>query len=101
MQFARPGQGCIDVRKDLRRAAMSMKFGLCHQLQWLRHRSADKQRTSGAVDGVGEILNRAAGQWCRSRSCCVDEGPRWVSSHRSEEHTSELQSLAYLVCRLL
>src|SRR3989441_8471715 len=23
------------------------------------------------------------------------------SSHRSEEHTSELQSLAYLVCRLL
>src|SRR2546425_7124785 len=24
-----------------------------------------------------------------------------VRSHRSEEHTSELQSLAYLVCRLL
>src|SRR2546425_9681755 len=24
-----------------------------------------------------------------------------VSGHRSEEHTSELQSLAYLVCRLL
>src|SRR2546425_3813810 len=28
------------------------------------------------------------------------EDPRAVS-HRSEEHTSELQSLAYLVCRLL
>src|SRR2546425_13363623 len=27
----------------------------------------------------------------------VDSGP----VHRSEEHTSELQSLAYLVCRLL
>src|SRR2546425_6095704 len=30
---------------------------------------------------------------------------RWLlrvpSAHRSEEHTSELQSLAYLVCRLL
>src|SRR5256714_3839799 len=26
---------------------------------------------------------------------------RWMSSSRSEEHTSELQSLAYLVCRLL
>src|SRR2546425_6440318 len=26
---------------------------------------------------------------------------RRLSSHRSEEHTSELQSLAYLVCRLL
>src|SRR2546425_6413288 len=28
------------------------------------------------------------------------EPKRW-SAHRSEEHTSELQSLAYLVCRLL
>src|SRR5205823_14158160 len=27
--------------------------------------------------------------------------PRRVSGTRSEEHTSELQSLAYLVCRLL
>src|SRR2546425_8691383 len=27
--------------------------------------------------------------------------PRKRSSERSEEHTSELQSLAYLVCRLL
>src|SRR2546425_5791960 len=27
--------------------------------------------------------------------------PRVVQEHRSEEHTSELQSLAYLVCRLL
>src|SRR2546425_7886219 len=26
---------------------------------------------------------------------------RWTTSRRSEEHTSELQSLAYLVCRLL
>src|SRR5256714_10357922 len=25
----------------------------------------------------------------------------WVERNRSEEHTSELQSLAYLVCRLL
>src|SRR2546425_4447566 len=38
------------------------------------------------------------------------EGLRWIAhgfsalgfpDHRSEEHTSELQSLAYLVCRLL
>src|SRR2546425_10930179 len=27
--------------------------------------------------------------------------PRDAAKHRSEEHTSELQSLAYLVCRLL
>src|SRR2546425_8499444 len=27
--------------------------------------------------------------------------PEWGDAQRSEEHTSELQSLAYLVCRLL
>src|SRR2546425_6342434 len=30
----------------------------------------------------------------------LERGESWVSA-RSEEHTSELQSLAYLVCRLL
>src|SRR3989441_9286095 len=34
---------------------------------------------------------------CRTSSVTA-ESP---STHRSEEHTSELQSLAYLVCRLL
>src|SRR2546425_7611140 len=33
--------------------------------------------------------------------CASREGCRGFSSMRSEEHTSELQSLAYLVCRLL
>src|SRR3712207_7896338 len=36
-------------------------------------------------------------------SCCYNL-PRWISeslSRRSEEHTSELQSRQYLVCRLL
>src|SRR3712207_7632262 len=39
--------------------------------------------------------------WCPSRA--LGEG-RWAIStqwHRSEEHTSELQSRQYLVCRLL
>src|SRR2546425_13012814 len=30
-----------------------------------------------------------------------DEAGAWAPAARSEEHTSELQSLAYLVCRLL
>src|SRR2546425_3319969 len=34
---------------------------------------------------------------CGRRRVC----PRWRAAFRSEEHTSELQSLAYLVCRLL
>src|SRR2546425_13362658 len=32
---------------------------------------------------------------------CSDEGYHAGERERSEEHTSELQSLAYLVCRLL
>src|SRR2546423_11487580 len=35
------------------------------------------------------------------RECEVQGLPRNHQTHRSEEHTSELQSLAYLVCRLL
>src|ERR1035438_10623369 len=37
----------------------------------------------------------------RSRSCCRRWGPREEHGLRSEEHTSELQSLRHLVCRLL
>src|SRR2546425_4304431 len=46
-------------------------------------------------------------RWCRSSCCaCCRNGSLSGSaatrrSRRSEEHTSELQSLAYLVCRLL
>src|SRR2546425_7694672 len=47
----------------------------------------------------GQILRFSAAQ----RSHGIATGlPRITSGpHRSEEHTSELQSLAYLVCRLL
>src|SRR5205823_12619099 len=37
----------------------------------------------------------------RYRNVLSGESLRHVSYRRSEEHTSELQSLAYLVCRLL
>src|SRR2546425_8188316 len=37
----------------------------------------------------------------RFRAIAVRAAPRTGSAQRSEEHTSELQSLAYLVCRLL
>src|SRR5205814_3522917 len=33
--------------------------------------------------------------------CCRKENDGWRSLTRSEEHTSELQSLRHLVCRLL
>src|SRR2546425_6742186 len=40
----------------------------------------------------------------RSGARLIDSAPNYKcqsGGHRSEEHTSELQSLAYLVCRLL
>src|SRR5712672_4145552 len=40
---------------------------------------------------------------CSCSSVKLTASPGWIASEssRSEEHTSELQSLAYLVCRLL
>src|SRR2546425_9638670 len=40
-------------------------------------------------------------QRARRQRCEPQEHLRGGAAHRSEEHTSELQSLAYLVCRLL
>src|SRR5687767_15534019 len=47
---------------------------------------------------VGSELNKLAGNIAIGRNAA---GVHWRSDYRSEEHTSELQSLAYLVCRLL
>src|SRR2546425_9177294 len=45
---------------------------------------------------------RAHSRESRALVAALDERSEWGSSRgRSEEHTSELQSLAYLVCRLL
>src|SRR5205823_10764420 len=66
---------------------------------------------AGAAQAVGQAAQDEAAQWW------VSAWARWTSwkgtvsfndavkqelqKYRSEEHTSELQSLAYLVCRLL
>src|SRR3989441_5383188 len=54
---------------------------------WMRARCVPWRDAAGAVVGVVGFL--------------VDVTDRRRSALRSEEHTSELQSLAYLVCRLL
>src|SRR2546425_7867613 len=43
----------------------------------------------------GSLVSRNRALWLRGRK------PALPDEERSEEHTSELQSLAYLVCRLL
>src|SRR2546425_4150472 len=47
-------------------------------------------------NSLGLIVSRSTRSI--SATCCSVFSTRWP---RSEEHTSELQSLAYLVCRLL
>src|SRR3712207_7099909 len=66
-------------------------------------------RSSGCPAGLARYQRRAV--YLRSRclvrrdsvlSCVmVSKGQGSVSAFRSEEHTSELQSRQYLVCRLL
>src|SRR2546425_7525146 len=53
-------------------------------------------RSRRSRQGSGRRSPRSSSQGCRSRL-----GRSFDRLGRSEEHTSELQSLAYLVCRLL
>src|SRR2546425_7957207 len=55
-----------------------------------RSRSAHPRTRAESCALAGRATDRRAGRWFPGGS-----------SRRSEEHTSELQSLAYLVCRLL
>src|SRR2546425_2530765 len=79
-------------------------------VRWRRASSSNRRRTVfSASRGKGSI---SPGSFSRSNSCSHPE-PKSITSlyrcsriptirgPRSEEHTSELQSLAYLVCRLL
>src|SRR2546425_4049325 len=61
-------------------------------------KTTDHNATQGDDGEVNSILIRATGKRCRPTVC--GRG-RQNGCSRSEEHTSELQSLAYLVCRLL
>src|SRR3712207_7875804 len=54
---------------------------------------------------IGVFAERSSLGWCRSEpsavGACKPEMMAWCATSRSEEHTSELQSRQYLVCRLL
>src|SRR3712207_7284769 len=64
------------------------------------HRAGDAVRVHGA--GEGRRLDGAAGDPAqRRRGEAQGRADRRHRRHRSEEHTSELQSRQYLVCRLL
>src|SRR3989441_1602258 len=68
--------------------------------------SAHRPRRCSSAASSGESLSRTA-RWGRASARCSSPPGRPAQGlprgrrARSEEHTSELQSLAYLVCRLL
>src|SRR5687767_15667223 len=73
-------------------------------------RSGNSMRVAGVLNeesvsqtaGPNMRKSPAASQTSASTSVkCQERPPRRRIRKRSEEHTSELQSLAYLVCRLL
>src|SRR2546425_5314369 len=51
--------------------------------------------------GAAAVTLQKHGRYSSRRSDLVVPGTQGRNVERSEEHTSELQSLAYLVCRLL
>src|SRR2546425_5006644 len=60
--------------------------------------------TAGMYDPHGDLSGLLRGVETKSHKACGNAiRGVWDFAHalRSEEHTSELQSLAYLVCRLL
>src|SRR3712207_7484552 len=66
----------------------------------VEHRAADPDRALGA--GRDDVLPALPGQPDRQvRPDGGARGERQAAHQRSEEHTSELQSRQYLVCRLL
>src|SRR3712207_6942359 len=63
----------------------------------------------GGVHRFDDVIARAV-EWCPGLSPAILKGllaqesnfnPTVINKYRSEEHTSELQSRQYLVCRLL
>src|ERR1035438_10761802 len=80
--------------------ALDMPLDVCGKIQdeayWLAvMRNAGAQVVYQGFLGPAELQQRYA----NARATLVT--PRWIEAFRSEEHTSELQSLRHLVCRLL
>src|SRR3712207_8490813 len=70
-----------------------------------RHRGEHRQPVADpvGVDEVGQprVADPRPPHRGEDQHAAPQAAPRGVVGHRSEEHTSELQSRQYLVCRLL
>src|SRR2546425_9581903 len=79
----------------IRRPPRSTLFPYTTLFRSLRVRS--RRRGTVALNGLHQFADAAA----RARQVAATYQRDRIGVDRSEEHTSELQSLAYLVCRLL
>src|SRR2546430_4501620 len=61
----------------------------------------DRPECAECVKIGAEWVHLRTCQQCGVTLCCDSSPNRHASKHRSEEHTSELQSQSNLVCRLL
>src|SRR5205823_13774571 len=74
-------------------------FGAAHRVFNVSRCAGRRQNPEGAYSGSRIATERAPLSFCGGRG--TEQRGKRRRDRRSEEHTSELQSLAYLVCRLL
>src|SRR2546425_2819509 len=99
LEFRIPSRGLIGLRGQL--MTDTRGTALLHSLfdGWIEYGGELASRATGALvaDRVGETT--AFALWNLQERGVLFVGPGTEVYERSEEHTSELQSLAYLVCR--
>src|SRR5437764_5472464 len=88
--------GCSVPRKP--RLFHAEQFDIEHQRRIWRN---DAARTASAITQRGRNDQRALAADFHGGDAFIPAGNHLALSDRSEEHTSELQSPMYLVCRLL
>src|SRR5205823_11654274 len=66
----------------------------------IQQKAPCRHRDAGGHGAVHVSRDRSRALQARARSRTRGRGAAATECRRSEEHTSELQSLAYLVCRL-
>src|SRR3712207_7616984 len=80
----------------------SDRGGLRYTLKAIEHHEVPRRAAGQAIDNneSPDSVAVAAGARLHIRHR-IDPAPARLNARRSEEHTSELQSRQYLVCRLL
>src|SRR2546423_4631119 len=89
-------------RRSRQRIEADLRYDPCAAFHKLKQRIQMKTKlTNRPVEQVIAAIEALDLDPIKLKLTDSEEGQGWSPEYRSEEHTSELQSLAYLVCRLL